>query len=195
VEPVLDRTVAGLLDALADPEPTPGGGAAAALAAAMAAGLLAMSARASRDSWPDAAGIAAQAEALRDRIAPLADRTSAAYAEVVDLLGDPGDEPSERRDFRLGAALARAGEMPLRLADAACDVADLGLLVVERGVPDRRADAAAAVVLAEAAARVAAHLVGMNLASRPGDERVARARRLAESAGQAARRALEGGTY
>jgi len=190
MDPLLDRTLAGFLDALGDPEPVPGGGSAAAVAAAMAAGLLAMTARASTASWPEAAGVAAQAEALRDRVSPFADLTAAAYADVLELLAEPGAEPVERRDFRLGAALAHAAEVPLQIAEAACDVAELGLLVVERGDPERRADAAAAVVLADAAARVGAHLVGVNLSAEPDDERVARARRLVEATTDAARRAL-----
>jgi formiminotetrahydrofolate cyclodeaminase len=190
VEPLLDRTVARFLDALAEAEPVPGAGSAAAVAAGMAAGLLAMTARASRDSWPDAAGVAAQAESLRERVAPLADLTSAAYAEVLALLADPKPENRERRDFRLGAALARAAALPFRIADAASDVAELGVLVVERGDPARRADAAAAVVLADAAARIGAHLVAVNLSAQPQDERVAQAKRLAETTADAARRAL-----
>jgi formiminotetrahydrofolate cyclodeaminase len=187
---VLDRTVARFLDALADSEPVPGGGSAAAVAAATAAALVTMTARASRDSWPDAAGVAAQAEALRERVAPLADLTSAAYADALALLADARPDAEERRDFRLGAALARAAALPLRIAEAACDVAELGVFVVERGDPARRPDAAAAVVLADAAARIGAHLVAVNLSAQPEDERVLRAGRLAELTADAARRAL-----
>ena len=190
MERLLDATVAGLLDALADPEAAPAGGAAAALAAATAAGLVAKAARASRETWVDAAGVAAQAEALRVRVTPLADATTAAHAEVVALLREPPDEPRARRDFRLGTALAEAAAVPLGIAEAACDIAELGLLAVERGAPDRRADATAAVVLAGASAQVGAHLVGVNLATYPDDERVARAHRIAAAAAEAARRAL-----
>jgi formiminotetrahydrofolate cyclodeaminase len=190
MDPLLDRTVAGFLAALADPEPVPGGGSAAAVATAMAAGLLAMTARASKATWPEAAGVAAQAEALRDRVSPLADLTAAAYADVLELLDEPGPDRPERRDFRLGTALAHAADVPLRIAEAAADVAELGLLVVERSDPARRADAAAAVLLADAAARIAAHLIGVNLAAHSDDERVARARRLVEGTTEAARRVL-----
>lgn len=193
MDPLLDRTVAGFLDALADPEPAPGGGSAAAVATAMAAALLAMTARASRESWPDAAGVAAQAEALRARVAPLADATAAAYADVLALLAEPSPDAQERRDFRLGVALGQAAALPLRVAEAASDVAELGLLVVERGRADRRADAAAAVLLADAAARVAAHLVAVNLSAHPEDERVLAARRAVEATGAAARRAEAAG--
>jgi methenyltetrahydrofolate cyclohydrolase len=190
VEPLLDRTLAGSLDDLADGSPTPGGGSAAAVVAAMAAGLLAMAARASTETWPEARGVAAQAEALRARVAPLADLDAAAYAEALHLLDERGADESERRDFRLGTALSHAAALPLQIAEAATDVAELGALVAERGNPERRADAVAAVVLADAAARIGAQLVRVNLAAQLDDDRVARAAGLVEATGLAAGRVL-----
>ena len=55
------------LDELARDAPVPGAGPAAAAVVAAAAALTAMAARASLDSWADAAGFAAQAESLRAR--------------------------------------------------------------------------------------------------------------------------------
>jgi formiminotetrahydrofolate cyclodeaminase len=190
VEPFLDRPLRRFLDDLADRSPVPGGGSAAAVATAMAAGLVAMAARAAADSWPEARGVAAQAEALRDRVAPLAELDAAAYAQVLQLLDVPGAGDRDHRDFRLGVALSHAAELPLRIAEAAADVAELGLLVAERGDPQRRADATAAVVLADAAARVGAHLVRINLAAQAEDDRVARAGELTDATGRAALRAL-----
>jgi methenyltetrahydrofolate cyclohydrolase len=191
VEPLLERPLAAFLDDVADAAPIPGGGSVAAVAAAMAAGLLAMVARASIASWPEAAGVAAQAEALRDRIAPLADLTAAAYTEALEVLdGDNGAAERELRDVRLGAALSRAAAAPLSIAEAAADVAELGVLVAERGDPSRRADAVAAVVLADAAARIGAELVRVNLAAPSEDDRVARAARLVEATEVAAGRVL-----
>lgn len=190
VEPLLDRPLGRFLDDLADRSPAPGGGSAAAVATAMAAGLLSMAARASSDSWPEARGVAAQAEALRDRVAPLADLNAAAYAEVLELLDEPETEDQDRRDFRLGKALSRAAALPLRIAEAACDVAELGVVVAERADPRCRADATAAVLLADAAAQVGAHLVRVNLAAQAHDDRVARADELTDATARAALRAL-----
>jgi formiminotetrahydrofolate cyclodeaminase len=134
--------------------------------------------------------VAAQAVALRERVAPFADETAAAYADVLGLLAEPNEEAQERRDFRLGAAFARAAAVPLLIAEAASDVAELGLFVVERGDPERRPDAAAAVLLADAAARIAAHLVAVNLSAQSDDERAVRAKRAAEATADASRRAL-----
>ena len=189
---LLDRPLAELLADLADPEPSPGAGSAAAVTTAMAAALLAMAARASRESWPEARSVAAQAEALRDRAAGLAELNASAYADALEALTkpQPGGEALERRDFRLGTALSHAAAIPLRVAEAACDVAELGLLVVERGDPVRRADAAAAVLLADSAARVGAHLVSVNLTAHPGDDRVGQAAALVDATARAAERAL-----
>ena len=188
---MLDRPLARFLEDLADRSPTPGGGSAAAVVTAMAAGLLAMAARASTDSWPEARGVAAQAEALRERVAVLAELDATAYAEALELL-ETGRGPVERdrRDFRLGTALTRAAALPLDIAQAAADVAELGVLVVERAEESRRPDAVAAVLLADAAAKVGAQLVRVNLATQPQDERVARAASLVEATGVAAGRVL-----
>ena len=188
---MLDRPLARFLADVADDRPTPGGGSAAAVAAAMAAGLLAMAARASTGSWGEAPGVAAQAEALRDRVAPLAELAANAYAEALELLHeDRGPEAQERRDFRLGTVLARAAALPLAVAEAAADIAELGVLVVERAEASRRPDAVAAVLLADAAAKVGAHLVRVNLATHPGDERLTRAAALVEATTAAAGRVL-----
>ncbi|MBA2297285.1 MAG: cyclodeaminase/cyclohydrolase family protein, partial [Actinobacteria bacterium] len=68
------------LEALAAPEPVPSAGGAAAVCAAMAGSLVAMAARVS-PAWEDGAGVAAQAQALRARVTPLALADSEAYAE------------------------------------------------------------------------------------------------------------------
>jgi methenyltetrahydrofolate cyclohydrolase len=183
----LDRPLGEFLNELADRSPVPGGGSAAAVATAMAAGLLAMAARASRDSWRDAAGVAAQAESLRSRVAPLAQADAKAYLEVLTLLEQPDGDDPERRDLQLGAAYSRAAELPLRIAEAACDVAELGVLVAERGDPKLHPDAAAAVLLADAAVRIGAQLVRANLATQASDERLARARALVDASERAAR--------
>ena len=50
---------------------------------AIAAGLLAKVARASGETWPEAAGIVAQAECLRDRATPLAEADAEQYEAAL----------------------------------------------------------------------------------------------------------------
>jgi formiminotetrahydrofolate cyclodeaminase len=155
----------------------------AALVTAMAAGLVAKAARASEDGWPEAAGIVAQAESLRGRAAPLAQEDAEAYHAALEVMQGAGDE-------KLADALDKAAEVPLEVAAVAVDVAALGALVAERGNESLHGESAGAAALAEAAARIAAHLVEVNLTAVPGDGRAERAKQLAAEASDSARRAF-----
>jgi formiminotetrahydrofolate cyclodeaminase len=192
VEPtgdLLDLRLRAFVDKLAAEDPAPGGGSAAALAVAMAAALIAKVARAS-PSWTEARGAVAQAERLRKRTAPLAQADADAYEEALAALHLPDALEREVRDMAIGQVLARAVEVPLVIAESGADVASLAAVAVERGTLDRRADAVVAALLAEAGARAAAHLVAVNLVVTPDDERVQRARAVAEVASAAARTAV-----
>ena len=184
---LLDRSLREFLDDVAAAGRTPGGGSAAALVTALAAALLAKIARTST-AWPDSRGVAAQAESLRDRAAPLAQATAEEYEAALQAREDEG-EAGERRDLALGRAYARAAEPPLQIARAAADVAELAVVVARNGDPAFHADAVIAALLAAAAASSAAELVGVNLTASARDERVREAERLAESAARAAEEA------
>jgi methenyltetrahydrofolate cyclohydrolase len=158
-------------DLLAGGSPAAGSGVAAAIVAAIAASIVRESARRS-----GSLGAAAQAEKLRCRAAPLAEADSRAYLNATALLARSDG------DFELGRALERAAEVPLVIAGVAADVAALATHVAEQGDPSVRADAVGAAFLAEAAARTAAHLVEINLATANDDPRVLAARSLAASA-------------
>jgi formiminotetrahydrofolate cyclodeaminase len=191
---LLDLRLREFLEEVASERRTPGGGSVAALVTAAAAGLLAKVARASSDTWPEARGIAAQAESLRDRVAPLAQLDAEEYEAALQARSDVGEEPGERRDFALGRAYARAAEPPLQIVEAAAHVAVLSVSVAQHGNPSLRADAVAAAALAAGAARAAAELVAVNLTASADDERVLRARRLADEAARAAEEAFAGGS-
>ena len=175
--------VSGLQDVLGEAGAGPAGGSAAAVAATMAAGLVRLVARVSGD-WADAPGVAAQASALGDRSLLLADDDHRAYARAMAELAAPG------RDATLGAALRRAAEVPLQIAETAADVAMLAALAAQEGSETVRADAWAAAALAEAATVAAARLVHVNLATRPDDDLCARADAAAGSAASARETAL-----
>jgi methenyltetrahydrofolate cyclohydrolase len=182
---LLELRLRELLDAFAGGRRGPGGGSAAAIVAAIAAGLAETAARVSTRQWPDAKGIRAQAEALRARVAPLAQANAEAYGRALAMMREPGSG-----DVALGKALAQAAELPLSIAEIAADVAVLSAVVAESGDAGVRGDAAAGAVLAEAAARAAANLVSINLAATADDPRVAQARESAAAAAEAAERAL-----
>ena len=179
-----------LLDTIAAETPAPGGGSVAAFVTEMAASLAAMAARFAHD-WDGAAGAVAQAETLRHRAAPLADEDAVAYENVLTAMRMPRELEPEVRDMLIGETLSRAADVPLQIAECAASVSELAAEIAVRGNPNLRGDAAAAAILASAAARVAANLVEINLATVEGDERVESARAVVASAERAARRAVD----
>lgn len=170
-----------LAEALSSGEAVPGSGWVAGTSAALAASLVAKSAKRS-EGWSDSAGARAQAIELRDRLLALAAQDARAYERALTAL--------ERRDSGLARALAKAAEVPLAIGETAADAALLAAEAAERADGSARADAAAASCLAAGAAQAAARLVEVNLATVVDDERLGRARRAAEAAAEAAERAL-----
>jgi formiminotetrahydrofolate cyclodeaminase len=187
---LLDSTLRDFLDSLVEDGPAPGGGATAALVVAMSAGLVAMVARESKGYWDEAGGVIGQAEAFRARIAPLAQANAEAYAEALGALRKREELEERYRDQQLRGALERSAEIPMQIAEAGCDLADLAAQLVEHGNPEVRADAAVAAVLAEGGTRAAAKLVAINLVAAGGDGRVRQAKAFVERAAEAAQRAL-----
>jgi formiminotetrahydrofolate cyclodeaminase len=183
---LLDLRLHEFLEEVASANRTPGGGSVAAFVTAAAAGLLAKVARASAMTWPDARGVAAQAQALRDRVAPLAQLDADEYEAALRARFEGGD-------YELGRAYARAAEPPQEIVETAADVALLAVSVARHGDPSLRADAITAAALAAGAARAASELVAVNLTASAEDERVVRARRSAEEAARAAQEAFASG--
>lgn len=186
---LLDVPVRRLLESVTSDMPAPGGGSIAALVAALAAGLVETVARASGE-WADARGLVAQAKTLRERVEPLAQRNAEAYEEALVALRLPGTLEPEVRSDTIERSLSYAADVPLAIALIAADVAEAAAAVAECGDASTCADASVAAVLAEGAARGAAHLVAINLTTSADDERVMRGQRAAQEAADAARRAL-----
>jgi methenyltetrahydrofolate cyclohydrolase len=177
-----------LLEELAAPREVPGAGSALAVALATAAAVVQMAARLSPDSWPDAAGAAAQAESLRERAARLVDDDAEAYRRALEAraAADESAKP-EQRDWSLGQVTAAAAEPPLALARLAADLAELCAAAGDRVEVRVQADVVAAAALAAAVARGARELVAVNLTALTNDPRVEEATKLAAAAEAAAR--------
>jgi formiminotetrahydrofolate cyclodeaminase len=179
-----------LLEELAAPREVPGAGSALAVALATAAAVVQMAARLSPDSWPDATGVAAQAESLRDRAAKLVDDDAQAYRQALEARAAAAEDVKpEQRDWALGRVTAAAAEPPLTLVRLAADLAELCAAAGARVEPRVHADVAAAAALAAAVARGARELVAVNLTALPGDTRIEEADRLVDAAADAAARA------
>ena len=181
-----------LLDTIAAETPAPGGGSVAAFVTEMAASLAAMAARFAHD-WDGAAGAVAQAETLRHRAAPLAAEDAVAYENVLTAMRMPEELEPEVRNTLIGETLTRAAHVPLEIARCAADVADLAAEIAVSGNPNLRGDAAAAATFAASAARAAANLVEINLATLEGDDSIALAREAVVNAERAMARALGAG--
>ena len=129
------------LDELASARATPGGGSAATIVGALAAALVAMVGRITRDS-PRHADVAERASALVSRAEELRAKLTSnrladelAFGAVVDALALPKATDAEKseRTARLQHALAGAASVPLHSAELARDVLALAVEAIELG--------------------------------------------------------------
>ncbi len=172
------------LELLAGPDPAPSGGGAAALAVSMGAGLCAMTARLSSRQLPagEREDLTANSERIGATAASLIQADAESYQGVIAAQRLPGGPDGETRRRRIAAALSEAAEVPMQIVELAVPVARIAARLAAAGNPNLRGDAITGALLAEAGARAAAVLVGINLAGAPGDDRLARAARLVEDA-------------
>jgi len=165
--------LADLLDAFASNEPVPGGGSAAALAGAVGASLLIMVAGLpkTKTGAPEEAADLSEASArlrpLRDTLASLVERDSAAYTAVLEAMRLPKatDADKEARRATIEEAMRGAIDVPMDTMRA-CQQAMRGAVVVARnGNTNASTDTGTAVLLLMAGLRGAALNVDVNLKS------------------------------
>ncbi len=194
--PYLDHPLRRFIELIAAREPTPGGGSVTAVTASFAASLVAMAARYSAQDVRSGKQLAADADRLASRAAGLADADAVAYGRVLATSRATRGLAPDRRREQLGPALEAAAAVPLEVAEVGAETARLAARLVVEGNPNVRGDAATAVILAEAAARSAAQLVRINVASGGCDQDlVRRALQHADVAAEAVRRAQESPRY
>jgi formiminotetrahydrofolate cyclodeaminase len=177
------------LAALASSDAAPGGGSAAAAAVTLGASLCGMTARLSARQLTGklTAELTADADRLRAHTASLIGADAQSYLRVLTALRQP-DKPAEShrpdgamaesRKHQIAVALSEAAEVPMAVVEQAAQVARLAARLAADGNPSLRGDAITALLLAEAGARAAAVLVGINLAGTPDDDRPARAEQM-----------------
>jgi formiminotetrahydrofolate cyclodeaminase len=164
-------TMGSYLDKLAGADPEPGGGSVAALVGALGAALVTMVANLTLGKEKYAGvqdsvrAIKESSEKLRGELGELVTLDARAYGAVAAAMKLPRDaEPDKKeRDRALQVALIGAAEVPLRVAEAAAEVARLSLPAAEKGNPNAVSDAGVAAVLADAAAQSAALNAKINL--------------------------------
>jgi formiminotetrahydrofolate cyclodeaminase len=185
------RPAGEALDAIAARDEAAAAGVGCALACATAAALVELTgplaakrveSTAARDDAARLRALGTRAAELRAAALRAADDDARAYAAVTEAASK-----AER-----AAALERASEPPLVIAESAAEVAAAAAEVAAAGRWPFTPDAIAACELAAAAARGAAGLVAANL-SAPQDPRAERARDAAERAAAARDRLVPGG--
>jgi len=192
-------TVAKFLDALASPDPTPGGGTAAAVAGAMGASLLVMVTglvKSNTNADHEKAALSGARQALQplvSALATLADADAAAFDQVMGAYRLPKatDDEKAARSAAIQKALQGATTVPLQtLRACAAAMAHAGT-VAACGNRSATSDVGVAIGLLESAAAGAEANVRINLGSVRDQEFTSKAaeetgRLIAGLAGQAA---------
>lgn len=166
-----DRTLRDVLDAVASPVPTPGGGTASAIAAAFGAALLAMvsglpSKRATTDAERAALiACARPAKVAKDHLLSLADQDSHAYEQVVLAFRLPKatDHEKAARHRAVQQALRGATDVPLNVMRCCADALKVAPEVARLGNRSAASDVSVAVELLVAGCRGADLNVRTNL--------------------------------
>ena len=164
-------SVTRFAEALAAATPVPGGSCAAAVPGALAAGLVAMTARLSAQSDPfsdlayDMEDVATEADRLRSELLDLVDEDASAFGRVL-AARRRRNQTAEQRASRLREvqrAYRAAVEPPLRVCGRSLRVLELAFEVAERGNPNAASDAGVAAVFAAASLEAAAINVEIEL--------------------------------
>jgi glutamate formiminotransferase/formiminotetrahydrofolate cyclodeaminase len=169
----LEALARPFLDAVAQPTATPGGGSVAALAGALGASLGEMVAGLSRKKKSQAAHVEALSAALAELhaaarvLAGAIDRDAASYDAVLKAFKLPQETEAEKRarDEAIQKATRGAAEVPLQIADTACQIYErLGQLEAIAS-PSMMSDVSVGRLMAGAAVRGALENVAINLES------------------------------
>lgn len=169
---------------LASANPTPGGGSASALAGATAAAMVEMACNLTvgrekfRDREEELQVVLARAKELRETMLAAVDEDTEAYDAVSQAYKMPKatDEEKGERTAAIQAALQVASEVPMKVARAAADTAQLAVIAMEKANPNVASDARVARLLADAARDGAVTNVEINLQSITDDDFTSRMR-------------------
>jgi glutamate formiminotransferase/formiminotetrahydrofolate cyclodeaminase len=167
------ESLSEFVGSVASPSPTPGGGSVAAHAGALAAALAQMVAGLTVGKKKYAAvdaemrDLAVRAAGLGNTLAALVARDASAYAVVAAAYKLPaeGEAAQRQKAATIDEALLHAAEVPLETARACAAVAELALVVAERGNTNAASDAGVAALLAEAGCVGASYNVRINVGS------------------------------
>jgi glutamate formiminotransferase/formiminotetrahydrofolate cyclodeaminase len=149
-------TINAFLRALSAATPTPAGGSAAALAGALAASLGTMGARIGKQAEPEQS-----LNSLSQRLATLMQDDSAAYEAVSKIRRLPMDHAD--RPLLLATALEKATEVPLMIAELACEAGQTIATIRKFLSPAIQSDLTVGIILAIAATEAGLHTAKTNV--------------------------------
>lgn len=170
---LVEKSVAGLLEAFRSTDPTPGGGSASALAGAVGASLIVMvgslpKPRASTSEDVERLqAVVGRCTALADELAGLVDRDSAAYETVMAAYRLPKSTDGEKqaRSARIQEALRFAIDAPLAMMRACAAAMEQAVVVASLGNLNAASDVQVAIELLTAGLNGARVNVDINLKS------------------------------
>ena len=168
-----DLSIKDFLKATASGSAVPGGGSIAALNGASAASLCAMVANLTIGKKSYAAveaemqSIAKAASDLKQQFIQNIDRDAEAYHSVLQAFKRPKGTDAEKqiRNETIQAAFKQAAQVPLQVAEAACNLFELIEKVVTQGNKNAVTDGAVAALTAGTAVQAALYNVQVNLGS------------------------------
>jgi glutamate formiminotransferase/formiminotetrahydrofolate cyclodeaminase len=158
------------IEATASSEPTPGGGSTAALAGALAAALTQMVAglTTGRKKYSDVSAqaqeILQQAVQLREALTRAIDEDSEAFNAVMAAYRNKALD-QEQKAAAIEAATIHAADVPMRVAELSVQAAELASSIAGIGNINAVTDAAAGVLMAQAAVQIAGLNVKINIAN------------------------------
>jgi len=162
---LIDRTLAGFVEATASESPAPGGGSISAAMGAMGAALATMVANLSSHKrgwdarWEEFSAWAEKGKALHDELLRLIDADTEAFNRIMEAFGLPKGTPAEvaARQAAIQEATKGAIEVPLRVMRVACDAMEVVQAMAEIGNPASVSDAGVGALAARSAV-MGAHL-------------------------------------
>lgn len=170
---LVKMTVQDFVEQLASATPTPGGGSASAMAGAMAAGMVEMACNLTvgrekfRDVEEEMQTVLVRAKELCQLMLDAVDEDTKSYDDVSQAYKMPRDTDAEKaeRTAAIQSALQYASEVPLKVAQAAAETAELAVIAMAKSNPNVASDARVARLLADAARDGAVANVEINLGS------------------------------
>jgi glutamate formiminotransferase/glutamate formiminotransferase/formiminotetrahydrofolate cyclodeaminase len=151
-----NQSLSDFLEAVADATPTPGGGSVAALVGALAASLGVMGARLVQHAETER-----RLTQLSRRFHQLIQADIEAYDGLLKTSRRPGQHPN--RPQAVSLALHQATEVPMEIAELACDAARAMYSARASAKPALRSDLTVGMILAIATAEAGLHTVATNM--------------------------------